>query len=83
MLLCPPVLRPLLNHSLVLASVVDEAMCQKYVNDMPLYQLRLTFSWITMAYWIIQGAQECLSWGGGYEEEIFMSKRPQIRVKHF
>lgn len=73
----PPVLKPLLNHSLVLASVVDEVMCQKYVNNMPLYQLGLTFSKI------IQCAQECLSWGGGYEDEIFMSKKPKIRVKHF
>lgn len=71
-LLCPPVLNPLLNHSLVLVSVVDEAMCQKYVNDMPLDQLGVTFSRTTMAHWIIRGAQECLSWGGGYEKEIFM-----------
>ena len=71
-LLRPPVLKPLLNHSLVLASVVDEAMCQKYVNDMPLDQLGVTFSRTTMAHWIIRGAQECLSWGGGYEKEIFM-----------
>lgn len=77
MLFRPPVLKPLVNHSLVLASVVDEVMCQKYVNNMPLYQLGLTFSKI------IRCAQECLSWGGGYEDEIFMSKKPKIRVKHF
>ena len=70
-LLCPPVLNPLLNHSLVLASVVDEVMCQKYVNNMPLYQLGLTFSRI------IQCAQECLSWGGSYEDEIFYVKEAQ------
>lgn len=55
-LLHPPVLKPLLNHSLMLVSVVEEVMCQKYVNDMPLYQLGMTFSRTTMAHWIIQGA---------------------------
>ena len=56
--------KPLLNHSLVAASVVAEIMYQKYVNAMPLYrqeaawkQLGVTFSRTTMARWIIRCAE--------------------------
>ena len=59
--------KPLLNHSLVAASVVAEIMYQKYVNAMPLYrqeaawkQLGVTFSRTTMARWIIRCAEDWL-----------------------
>lgn len=59
--------KPLLNHSLVAASVVAEIMYQKYVHAMPLYrqeaawkQLGVTFSRNTMARWIIRCAEDWL-----------------------
>ena len=59
--------KPLLNHSLVAASVVAEIMHQKYVNAMPLYrqeaawkQLGVTFSRNTMARWVIRCAEDWL-----------------------
>src|SRR5699024_11106848 len=59
--------KPLLNHSLVAASVVAEIMYQKDVNAMPLYrqeaewkQLGVTFSRTTMARWIIRCAEDWL-----------------------
>ena len=59
--------KPLLNHSMVSASVVAEVMYQKYGNAMPLYrqetawkQLGVSFSRTTMANWIIRCAEDWL-----------------------
>ena len=59
--------KPLLNHSMVSASVVSEVMYQKYANAMPLYrqeemwrQLGVTFSRTCMAKWVIRCAEDWL-----------------------
>ena len=59
--------KPLLNHSMVSASVVAEVMFQKYAHAMPLNrqeaawkQLGVTFSRATMANWIIRCAEDWL-----------------------
>ena len=59
--------KPLLNHSMVSASVVSEVMYKKYGNAMPLYrqeemwrQFGVTFSRTCMAKWVIRCAEDWL-----------------------
>ena len=82
--------KPLLNHSLVAASVVAEIMYQKYVNAMPLYrqeaawkQLGVTFSRTTMARWIIRCAEDWLELCGTPCGKSFCKERSCMQMRRW